>query len=329
MVRVRVKTPSRLHFCLMDLNGELGRVDGSLGVALSQPATILEVYRGREIKVHGEVAELVRQLALRFLGHFKIRGGVNIIVRSLIPNHVGLGSTTQLSLAVAMALARLFGVKETVRGLASVMGRGGTSGVGVATFEGGGLILDGGHSFGVGKAKEAFLPSSASRAPPPPLLLRYRFPEDWRFVVAVPNVATDFHGDREVQIFREKCPLPAAEVGKVCRIVLMKVLPALVERDIEAFGGGLTELQGVGFPSVAPEIVKPVVRDCMSFMLSEGAYGVGQSSFGPATYGLMEGDKEAERLSSAVRGFLDREVGGTVFCASANNSGASVRVIRG
>ncbi|MBS7628477.1 hypothetical protein KEJ23_00610, partial [Candidatus Bathyarchaeota archaeon] len=49
---------------------------------------------------------------------------------------------------VATSISKLLNLNLTVYELAKIMGRGGTSGIGVAAFDKGGLILDGGHSFG-------------------------------------------------------------------------------------------------------------------------------------------------------------------------------------
>lgn len=325
-MRVTVRTPSRLHLALIDLNGELGRVDGSLGVALAQPGVFLEATLSSETTVSGSQADLVRSLAKTFLEHYKIDRGAQIHVSETIPSHVGLGSTTQISLAVASALANIFSIKASVRELAEVMGRGGTSGVGVAAFERGGLILDGGHRFGVGEEKSSFLPSGASKARPAPLLVRYEVPRDWFFVVAVPNVPMGAHGEREVEIFRERCPIPAEEVGKVCRIIMMVILPAIVERDLEAFGEGLNVLQEVGIASRTRDLRDPTTWRCIDFMLDKGAYGAGQSSFGPAGYGLVEGEEKALRLTDDVTKFLRKQGGGRVFYSSANNTGAKIEV---
>ena len=173
-----MRSPSRLHFSLIDLNGGLGRVDGSVGLALNHPAVILEASSNDTIEVTGVHANFVHSLVTRFAQHYSIDLGAKIHVTSAIPSHVGLGSTTQLSLSIAAALSRLFGLDTTVKNLAEVMGRGGTSGIGVAAFEMGGLIVDGGHSFGSTRQKQSFLPSRASKAPPGPVLIRYAFPED-------------------------------------------------------------------------------------------------------------------------------------------------------
>jgi len=327
-MKVYVRTPSRLHFSLIDMNGQLGRVDGSFGLALNYPNVALEAFKSQEIEVRGEEQALVRKLALMFLKRLKIPSGAQVKVKRTIPKHVGLGSNTQLSLAIASALSTIYGIKKTIRELAIIMKRGGTSGIGVAAFENGGLILDGGHSFGRDGEKQSFLPSSASKAQPAPVLARYRFPEDWFFVIAIPHIHRGVHGDEEIRVFKERCPINAAHVGKACRIILMKMLPALLERDVEDFGSGLTELQDVGFASATKDLMDPAVKKCIRFMLKRGAYGAGQSSFGPSTFGLVQGEPEARKLRDQATDFLEGAIGGNVFYTSANNSGVTVRIVK-
>jgi len=326
-MKVYVKTPSRLHFSLMDMNGQLGRIDGSLGLALNYPNVVLEASKSEEIEVRGEESAFVQELASIFLRRFKIPSGAQIEVKSTIPKHVGLGSNTQLSLAVASVLSKIYGIKKTTRELAIIMKRGGTSGIGVAAFEKGGLILDGGHSFGRDGEKQSFLPSSASKAQPAPVLVRYAFPEDWFFVIAIPHIHQGVHGEEEIRVFKERCPINAAYVGKACRVVLMKLLPALLERSIEKFGSGLTELQDAGFASATKDLMHPVVRRCIRFILKKGAYGAGQSSFGPSTFGLVQGEDEAGKLRGLVADLLEETSGGDVFYTSANNRGATIKII--
>jgi len=326
-MKVYVKTPSRLHFSLIDMNGQLGRVDGSLGLAINYPNVVLEASKSEEIGVRGEEHAFVKELASVFLRRFKIPSGAQIEVKSKIPKHVGLGSNTQLSLAVASVLSRIYGIEKTTRELAIIMKRGGTSGIGVAAFEKGGLILDGGHSFGRDGEKQSFLPSSASKAQPAPVLVRYAFPEEWFFIIAIPHIHRGVHGEEEISVFKQRCPINAAYVGKACRIVLMKLLPALLERNIEKFGSGLTELQDAGFASATKDLMHPVVRRCIRLMLKKGAYGAGQSSFGPSTFGLVQGEDEAGKLRDLVADFLEETSGGDVFYTSANNRGAAIKII--
>ena len=126
-------------------------------------------------------------------------------INESLPDHVGLGSGTQAALSAAAAVNEIYGLGKSVRELAVAVGRGGTSGIGVAAFENGGFILDGGHKF---KDKGAFSPSAASHVPPGPVLFRRNFP-DWPIVLVIPN-SKGAHDAEEVDIFKKvvRFPLP-------------------------------------------------------------------------------------------------------------------------
>jgi predicted sugar kinase len=53
-----------------------------------------------------------------------------------------------------------------------------------------------------------------------------------------------------------------------------------------------------------------------------GAFGVGQSSWGPTVYGVVTGDDAAVRLATRVREWLDD--GGTVYEGPFRATGARV-----
>ncbi len=319
-----VKTPSRLHFCLIDMNGELGRIDGSLGVAIDKPNVELTAWLSEEIKVSGKDAGKVESMARHFLSKTNSKQKISIRVEKEIPAHVGLGSETQLSLAVAASIKKLLNLQLSSQELAQIMGRGGTSGIGVEAFNRGGLILDGGHSFGKRKEKQFFLPSNASKASPAPVLARYDFPEDWAFVIATPAVDKGAHGERECEIFKEYCPIPRNEVDMITRIILMKLLPSLLEHDIETFGSGLTQLQNLGFAKATKNLMHPTTSKCIKALLQGGAYGAGQSSFGPIAYGLVKQDQKKESLAQTLAELLEKTGGGEVFFAGPNNLGAEI-----
>jgi len=325
-VKVYVKSPSRLHFTLIDLNGELGRIDGSVGVALNYPNVVLKASKSESTIIEGLMVNKVKRLTKKFVKALNINEKFKIVVEKVIPSHVGLGSSTQLSLSIASALAKLFNIKANVNFLAKVMGRGGTSGIGVAAFQYGGFIVDGGHAFKKKNGKKAFLPSRAAKAPPPPIIVRYDFPSDWFFVVALPNIPKGFYGEREVKAFKALCPTPANEAEKISRLILMKMLPALKESNIKEFGEALTSLQTISASKI--KLMHPIVKECIEKMLENNAYGAGQSSWGPAVYGLVKGVNKAEKLTEIIKSFINEKVGGEVFYTSVNNKGAVIKVLR-
>ncbi|WP_456467346.1 beta-ribofuranosylaminobenzene 5'-phosphate synthase [Methanopyrus sp.] len=324
-----VRSVSRLHVTLIDLHGGLGRVDGSVGVTLERPWMEFEVERAEDgvvVEGEGEVAVKAERAARAVLEGFGLEGGVRVVVRRSYPEHVGLGSGTQATLSVAVGVLEAFGVEDyDVRGLADLLGRGGTSGIGVAAFEGGGFIVDGGHRFGPG-GKEGFKPSAASgEVPPAPVVARLEVPGDWRFVLAIPEVRRGAHGDEEVDIFRRYCPVPAREVERVCRLVLMVMLPAVAEGDAEAFGRAVDEVQGLGFKRVEVGLQDAVVRELMEVAREAGAYGAGLSSFGPTVYAVCDSASAGGVARELERFLRERGVGGEVIVSEPRNEGFEVR----
>ena len=202
--RVIVRTPSRIHLTLLDMNGGLGRVDGGVGIALEDPAVLLEAQANDSLEVCcGDVqtAALVRKCAEHVLTAIHAGGSVSITVREYFPAHRGLGSGSQLALATARACCELYGKTPSMVELARMAGRGGTSGIGTAAFDHGGFIVDGGHRFGPGREKTGFTPSSASKGIlPPPVLMRHDFPGDWQILLATPALTEGASGMREQEI---------------------------------------------------------------------------------------------------------------------------------
>ncbi|MEM3678095.1 MAG: kinase [Candidatus Bathyarchaeia archaeon] len=325
-MKVYVKTPARLHLGIIDLTGGVGRIFGGMGVAISSPNVVIEAQISDREEVSGEGKDLVKPLIRRFLETYDLKTNIKINVRRLIPSHMGLGSGTQLALAVATALAKLLNVDRPARELASIMGRGRISGVGTAVFEHGGFVVEGGLRNKI-EGGNARIPIYESF---PPLIFQRPFPEDWFFVVAIPNLKPRFTDEEEEPVFTRLPPMPTGDVGEICRLIIMKLLPSLVERDIEGFGDALTRIQritGNFFAAVqGGPYSDPIIEECISFMLDRGAYGAGQSSWGPTFYGLARGRGQAEELRSSLQCLLDSKVGGRVFHAKADNRGAFVKL---
>ncbi|MHA1730608.1 MAG: beta-ribofuranosylaminobenzene 5'-phosphate synthase [Promethearchaeota archaeon] len=329
---VRIKTPARLHLSLLDLNGSLGRIDGGLGVALEEPNIVVE---GRpsdsgdlEVVAAGDWQRVITEVCEGIFSRMPSLGrGVRLELVRHYPAHAGLGSKTQLSVAVAYLVCLLGGRFDLLEAtmLARLVGRGGTSGIGYKGFFEGGFILDGGHEFGEGKEKDSFLPSSASRANPAVTLLRHPFPADWHFLLVLLEGLEGAHDAHEVDIFREHCPLPLGEVRELSHLVLMKTLPGICLPDARKFGRSLYEMQSLGFKKVEVDLQVPRIRQLINFMVANGALGAGMSSFGPVVYGLAESREGALELERACREYLG-DVESTFVVTSASNTGALVTV---
>lgn len=283
----------------IDLHGGSERRFGSIGVALERPRLVLEVRSASDWRVEGVERERAAAFAERFYAHYDAAlpddaGRVYLHVIEAIPAHVGLGSGTQLALAVGTALARLHGIDASVFELAEVMGRGERSSIGIGAFERGGFLVDGGH---------------ATEGPDhiAPIVVHHPFPSDWRFVIVTPHIAPGLSGDEEDAAFVDLSPSSLDHTGRISRLLVLKMLPALVERDIAAFGEALTEIQQLVGDSFAPvqggRYADEVSARLIDHLLSHGALGAGQSSWGPTVYGLVRGEQAALALEERLRRF--------------------------
>ncbi len=315
---IRVVSPSRLHLTLIDLNAEIGRVDGGAGITLESPGLELSATEADTVEVFGDslLASRMKRAAESLLPAGK---GIRLHIEDSLPDHVGLGSGTQAALSAAAAVNKMYGLGKSVRELAISVGRGGTSGIGVAAFENGGFILDGGHKF---KDKRAFSPSAASHVPPGPVLFRRDFP-DWPIVLAIPNTK-GVHDAAEVDIFKKFCPIPLAEVQEISHVILMQMLPSLVEEDLESFGKAINHFQLAGFKKREVELQPQPVLDIMDYMQDNGASGAGISSFGPVVYGIVGSAGEGKKLQQEVQQMLNESLGGKVLLTKAKNHGADI-----
>ena len=331
-VMIEVRTCARLHLGLLDNNGEQGRLYGSIGLAINRPQLILRAEPADELCVEGLEISRITSYAERFIGSYGVPRGAHLHLLTTIPAHVGLGSGTQLGLAVGAALARLAGLKLSVADIAVAVERGVHSGIGIATFQHGGFVLDGGHRIlpapsAVSDGSRQSRQIEKSRVPP--VLFRHPMPGDWHFVTVIPDMEPGFSGAKEHSAFLQLPVAPSSLVEKISWVLLMKMLPALVEQDIVNFGRALTRIQcmvGDCFASVqGGRFATPVLEKLVEFLLEKGAAGAGQSSWGPTVYGLIAGREHARQLERQVRAYMDSLGGGLVFCVQPQNRGARVR----
>jgi len=291
---VIVEAPARLHFGLLDLRGALGRRFGGVGAAAPGVSVRLTASRAGTVHAEGDDAGRAVESARRFIASYGIPGGARLRVERGIPAHAGLGSGTQLALSVARALAELYGIPVGAGDLARAVGRARRSAVGTWTFAGGGFVLEGGRR-----------PDDDN---PAPLLARLPFPPAWRCVVAVPDARPSVSGDAEAAAFAALPAPPEREVERVAHLVLMAMLPALADGDLPTFGRALTEVQEINgrwFSQVQGGTFAPGPSgDLVRRMHGWGAAGVGQSSWGPAVYGVVEDEAEGSWLAERVRDAL-------------------------
>jgi len=313
---IHVTAPARLHLGFLDLNGNLGRRFGSIGLAVDHPETELILKRAPRHEAHGFESERALALLRKFAPPTP-DGGYNVNIRKAIPAHAGLGSGTQLALAIGAAVARIEGRQLSTSDLAALGERGARSGIGLSAFASGGFIVDGGKG-----------PDDR----PPPLTLRADFPSDWRVLLIFDDRDAGVSGEAELTAFADLPEFPQSAAAHICHLVLMKLVPGLKDGDIGAFGSAITEIQKIVGGHFASKQggsawTSPAVGRLARRMQDLGATGIGQSSWGPTGFAFVESPAAAQRLYDSL--VEDAKGDGlSILVARGRNTGASIEPIQ-
>lgn len=288
---VTVTVPARLHLGFLDLNGGLGRRFGGIGLAISGLKTGITIRRANAAEVSGPESDRVRQYLQVMERSLALDAAHAVKIWEIVPAHAGLGSGTQLALAVAAGLRRLYNLPLDLEGDAWRLGRGTRSGIGIGLFRDGGLVVDGGRGH---------------EPRPAPIVSRLPFPKSWRILVILDPQRRGLHGPDEVATFAALPPMPEAAAAQLCRLVLMKALPAFAECDLASFGAAIKDLQtrlGDYFSPVqgGSRFTSRGIADVLETLDHAGALGMGQSSWGPTGFAFAPSPEEADRLATLAR----------------------------
>lgn len=288
---VQVEAPARLHLGFIDVSGSLGRPFGSIGLTLDGFSTVIALARSARLDAQGPSAARALAYLRRFVDEYDPPTGCTLELRRAIPEHVGLGSGTQLALAIGKAFGALFDIPLSVAAISALAHRGARSGVGIGAFEHGGFVVDGGRGAAGG---------------PPPVVASMPFPPAWRVLLALDRGGRGLSGEAERAAFRSLRAFPQERAAHLAHLVLLRVMPALVEQDFARFADGVGEIQrSVGdyfAPAQGGRFASPAVAAVLAWLEANGVSGVGQSSWGPTGFGIVDSEVRAHALLVEARG---------------------------
>lgn len=313
---VSVAASARLHLGFLDMNGGLGRKFGGVGMAIDAPATRLTLTRADRNFVEGPESARAAALLERAQEALSVARRHRLTVQEAIPAHAGLGSGTQLALAVSAALRRLEDLPRDPLADAALMARGARSGLGAGLFQLGGVVVDGGRG---------------AHTMTPPVVARAEFPDAWRVLLVSDPENVGLHGADERDAFAELPPFDATTSGEVCRLVLMQILPGVIEKDLAPFGAAVTRIQELVGDHFAPaqggrRFTSGKVEATIARLLADGATGGGQTSWGPTGFVFVESDAAARRLLGR-HGAQARQQGLDISIRQGLNRGARIDAV--
>ena len=277
-----VTTTARLHFGFLDPSGRGKRPFGSFGLSIDRPRTKLTLKRAQDLRVSGTEHDRAERYLRRIADSCGTRQAYALHIEEAIPSHAGLGSGTQLALAVGSAFAVLEGIKLSPQEIAKRLERGTRSGIGIATFALGGAVLDGGP-------RQGKLPELLTRVP---------FPPGWRVLLILDANYSGLTGANEREAFEALPDFPESESEALRRRITESALPALAKDDFKTFCDEIGHLQSCMGRYYAPvqggAFASPRVSKVLDWLRDNGIAGLGQSSWGPTGFAFVASEAEGK-----------------------------------
>lgn len=305
-----VRTSARLHMGFFDLQGSVASKFGSLGMSIDAPCTQIGITKSKEMRIESKSSENVANVVENLVKSLKIQENFTLTINQTIPAHAGLGSGTQLALAIGAALNQLFDCQLSVAQIAAAAKRGARSGIGIAAFELGGVLVDG------GKTSNKL----------PEIALRQAFPSDWRVLLIADSAHTGVHGEAELQAFQ--CLRPAQ--NSLYDMVFEQMMPALQRADLLAFGAYMADLQAYNGDYFAPvqggRYASQDVAEVLAWMQNNGAVCFGQSSWGPTGFVIVETAQQAEALQNHAKLRFASKTNISFTICRGKNTGATIQL---
>lgn len=330
---VRITTGSRLHLGMFsfgrrpDSHAEprgdhscdfrAARQFGGVGLMVEEPAIRLTVRPAPISEATGPFSNRVLDMVRRASAALELPEvpQCHIRIESRAREHVGLGTGTQLGMAVSTAVHILAGRPLGLPAeLAETVGRGRRSAIGTHGFALGGLLVEAGKR----RAEEIS-----------PLVARLELPADWRLLLLLPKNATGLSGEAEREAFARLPPVPQETTAALCCEALLHLLPAAAEADFKAFSASVQrfgELAGRCFAACQPgTFFGPAARALAARMRELGIVGVGQSSWGPTIFAFMPSESAGHAVQNQLG--CDAEAAGfDCILTTCKNHGARVEV---
>ncbi len=281
---IRVSTGSRLHFGLIDTVSPFGGV----GVMIDSPATEIVVTKSNGSVCEGDDALRIRQIVQRVADYAQLDElpdcHVQVVQRA--PAHSGLGSGTQLAMAVAEATSHYLGLSFETPALASELAaRGKRSAVGVHGYFAGGLIFE----------------QSDNDDELNHVRSRIAMPSHWCVAVVRPSEdVAHISGQLEQQQFAALKRAKPEQRRELCELIEARLLPAAERGQFGAFTDAVqayNRASGMLFTAVQGGPYNGhQITSLIDELVEHGARGVGQSSWGPGVFAWFESLAEATQF---------------------------------
>ncbi len=310
--QVTVTTSARLHMGFFDLTGSPDRRFGGLGLAIDAPSTQVQFAKSNNLVIDAKSNENVTKIVENIIKSFNLPTNFSVEMLDAIPAHAGLGSGTQLALAIGAGINHLFGLNLTIAQIAKAAARGKRSGIGIGAFAQGGFIVDSGKN------------TNKNGDEIPTITARYAFRNSWCVLLVLDSTHKGVHGAAELQAFETLAPAKF----ELRSMIIDHMLPALQCADLLGFGAQMQALQaynGDYFSSIqGGRYASQDVAEVLRWLQNNGVACVGQSSWGPTGFAILENQQQADNLQAQAQLAFADKPNISFKVVQGKNTGASI-----
>ena len=292
---MKLFSPARIHLGFLELDQTLPRFFGSIGLTVSDFCFEVQISKSKNLSIVTEDKNLKKKAQEIFL-KFKKKYNVNfckIIIKKIIPSHVGLGSGTQFSLTIGYLISKLNNLDVSIDEIAMFLNRGNRSGIGVQSFKQGGFTID------IGKKKGSNnLPLK---------LMNIKWPQDWKIILLFDLKGDNVFGKNEINKFKEVTNRFRSKYNYNYSTLFLKILPGIIERDFKSFTEGIQLIQSNMseiFYKNSKKFSSKNINYIFDYLENKKITGYGQSSWGPTGFIFCENSKKRNQLLNSIEKYI-------------------------
>ena len=225
---IQIISPARLHFGFLEINSNQGdNLLGGIGLSIDKFHTKISMKRNAKIKVKGKTLNKASLFLSTFCRKIKLKPNFFLNVEKTSPQHIGLGSGTQLALSIGKAISDLNNLNLKIEKIGKILNRSYRSNVGLINFKHGGFLID-------LKIKNKFFSN----------INKVFFPEDWK-IILIKDTKQGLHGKNEIDAFKKIRSFPKINHIKLTDLVLFQIYPSLIENNFDEFSKAISKLQNI------------------------------------------------------------------------------------
>ena len=301
---------ARLHFGFLDLNKKNNKFFGGFGLTINKFKTILNIKNYHKLNIKGYETKRASFFVKKFCKKIKIKPNFYINIEKVTPQHIGLGSGTQIALAIGTGISKLKSLNLNTIEIAKIMGRGNRSLIGTKSFINGGFIIDNKNT----KEEDSFS--------------KIKFPKEWK-ILLIQNESKGLFGLKEKESFK-KLFKSKKKNKSINNKIITNIYNSLTKKDFNTLSKSITKVQNyMGnffYSEQGGKYSNKIISKIITSLKKEKILGYGQTSWGPTGFAFFDSYKKAKKIKFKLeKKFNDYNDIKFIICSGKNN-GANFKI---